>query len=143
MKHWHLPDIGPSTRKRVERAPGADAPREKDPERTIPRVLFAHPECRGIIVDLAAGEEMGDHQVKERAVVQLLTGRATFRVADGEVEGSAGALVVFDPSEPHSVLAHEPSRLLLVLATTGQERPAHDGTRLPRNATAPPHEVVD
>jgi quercetin dioxygenase-like cupin family protein len=142
MEHWHMPDIGPSTKKRIDRDAGADAPRVESTERSIPRVLFARPECRAVIVDLAAGERMGDHQVKERAVVQVVHGHASFTVDDGQVDATAGSLVVFDPSERHSVDAIEPTRLLLLLATSGAERHAHAPGHLPRNAAADPDDVV-
>ncbi|MEO6867629.1 MAG: cupin domain-containing protein [Gaiellales bacterium] len=137
-----MPDIGPSTKKQIDRAAGADAPRVAAPDRAIPQVLFSHPECRAILVDLAAGQVMGDHQVKERAVIHVVEGSATFTVADGVIEASAGSIVVFDPAERHSVDAHEKTRLLLVLATTGAERPAHETGHLPRNAVVPPDDVV-
>lgn len=139
-----MPDIGPSTKKRIDRDAGPDAPRvPAPPDRQIPQLLFARPECRAILVDLAAGEQMGDHQVKERAVVQVVHGRATFTVDDGELEASAGSLVVFDPAERHSVDAIEPTRLLLLLATTGHERPAHGDGHLPRNVAVEPSDVVN
>jgi hypothetical protein len=43
--------------------------------RTGPQVLFSTPEARGVVVNPAQDEEMGDHQVRERALVQVLRGK--------------------------------------------------------------------
>jgi len=39
--------------------------------RTDPRVLFSTPEARMVMVDLAAGERLGEHEVHERAIIQV------------------------------------------------------------------------
>jgi quercetin dioxygenase-like cupin family protein len=101
----------------------------------MPRVLFSTPECRAIVVDLGEGEEMGDHQVRERAVVEV--------ESSGErVACDAGTLLNFEPGEPHSVRALTDARLLLLLApwpAPEHYEPSEDrGARLPANATVSP-----
>ena len=108
----------------------------------MPLVLFSSPECRAIAIDLQAGETMGDHRVRERAVVQIVTGRVTVEASGEAVACDAGTLVIFEPNESHSVHAHDEARLLLILApwparehyTDGEL--AHDD--LPDNAMADP-----
>lgn len=116
-----------------------------DPEggRTGPRVLFSTPEARGVVIDLEQGEEMGDHQVRERALLHVVRGTVTVRGGGGATTCPAGSLVVFDPGEPHAVQALAPARLLLVLApwpAPGHYDPAADDDphALPANATQPP-----
>ena len=77
MKRWHLPTLEASSDKRTAREPGADAPRVPSAGAQKPRVLFSSPECRLIALDLDAGEELADHHVRERAVVQVISGRVT------------------------------------------------------------------
>ena len=110
--------------------------------RTGPRVLFSTSEARGVLIDLGENEVMADHQVRERAVVEVVAGEATFTSGADTVTAGAGALFVFEPSETHSVTALEPTRLLLLLApwpapghydATEHENP-HE---LPANATEP------
>jgi len=67
-----------------------------------PRVLFSSPECRLVVLDLRSGETMGDHHVRERAVVQVISGRVSIEAAGKTVECAAGTLVVFDPGERHA-----------------------------------------
>jgi hypothetical protein len=69
MRRWHPPTLEGSSDKRTERAAGADAPRKPSIGSQEPRVLFSAPECRAVVIDLRAGEELGDHRVRERALV--------------------------------------------------------------------------
>ena len=58
MERWHLPSVEQSGRRE-------------------PRVLFSTPECRAVVIDLRAGEELGEHEVRERAVLQVVSGSVT------------------------------------------------------------------
>jgi quercetin dioxygenase-like cupin family protein len=108
----------------------------------MPRVLFSTPECRAIVVDLGEGEEMGDHQVRERAVVEVVNGRVEVESSGERVVCDAGTLLNFEPGEPHSVRALTDARLLLLLApwpAPEHYEPSEDrGARLPANATVSP-----
>jgi quercetin dioxygenase-like cupin family protein len=111
--------------------------------RTGPRVLFSTAETRGVMIDLAQDEEMSDHQVRERALVQVLQGSATCTSGADTANCEAGTLIVFEPGEPHTLRALQPTRLLLVLAPW--PAPGHyaaaegeDPHELPVNATEPP-----
>jgi quercetin dioxygenase-like cupin family protein len=143
MKRWYLPSLPPSSDKRVEREPGADAPRVPSTDHQKPRVLFSSPECRIVVLDLRSGEEMGDHHVRERAVVEVISGRVSIEAGKETVECDAGTLVTFDPGERHALRGLDDARLLLTLApwpATGHnlasETP-HD-QHLPANATVEP-----
>ncbi len=135
MQRWHLPSLEGSSDKRDGRAPGADAPRVPSVGRQKPRVLFSSPECRAVVIDLRCGEEMGDHRVRERALVHVLTGRVAVQAEGGAVECAAGTLVTFEPGEVHALQGLEDTRLLLVLAPWPAE--GHE-TGLPANATVAP-----
>jgi quercetin dioxygenase-like cupin family protein len=143
MKRWHLPTLDASSDKRTEREPGADAPRVPSVGAQKPRVLFSSPECRLVALDLGAGEELRDHHVRERAVVQVISGRVAIDASGETVECEAGALVTFDPGERHALRGLDKARLLLMLApwpAAGHNAPteeSHD-QRLPANATAEP-----
>jgi quercetin dioxygenase-like cupin family protein len=114
-----------------------------DGDRTGPRVLFSTPEARGVVIDLEQGDELGDHQVRERALVHVLRGSVSCVSGADSATCPAGSLVVFEPGEPHSVLAVLPTRLLLVLApwpAPGHYDPTadEDPHTLPANATHAP-----
>jgi quercetin dioxygenase-like cupin family protein len=109
--------------------------------RTGPRVLFSTPQVRAVLIDLALGEEMGDHQVSERAVVQVVLGSVALTSEDIETTCGDGVVVVFEPGERHAIRALEQSRLLLTLAPwPGVDRnddAGEDPHKLPVNATEP------
>ena len=145
MKRWHLPTLEPSSDKRTEREPGADAPRVPSVGAQKPRVLFSSSECRLVALDLSKGEHLPDHHVRERAVVQVISGRVAIDAAGEIVECEPGTLMTFDPGERHALRGLEDARLLLVLAPwpaagddAATEEP-HD-QHLPANATAEPIE---
>ncbi len=143
MKRWHLPSLAESSDKRIEREPGVDAPRVPSVGRQKPRVLFSSPECRIVVLDLADGQALGDHRVRERAVVEVVSGRVSIEAGGETVECEAGTLVTFDPGERHSVRGLSDARLLLVLApwpAAGQDiaTEASHGQHLPVNATVEP-----
>jgi quercetin dioxygenase-like cupin family protein len=141
VKRWNLRSLPPSTEKRTPREPGADAPRVPRRSGQIPRVLFSAPECRAVAIELAAGETMGDHHVRERVIVHVVSGSVSVD-ADGEqVACEGGTVVMFDPAERHAVRALEPSMLLLVLAPWPAaehyaDGDAGDAQHLPANASA-------
>ncbi len=143
MKRWHLPTLEPSSDKRTEREPGADAPRVASVGAQKPRVLFSSPECRLVALDLSSGEHLPDHHVRERAVVQVISGRVAIDASGETVECEAGTVVTFDPGERHALRGLEDARLLLMLApwpAAGHNAAAeadHD-QRLPANATIEP-----
>jgi quercetin dioxygenase-like cupin family protein len=116
VKRWDLSSLPPSTEKETPREPGADAPRVPRRGGQIPRVLFTAPECRAVVIELAAGEAMGEHEVRERSVVHVHGGRISIEAGGDAVECGAGSVVTFDPGERHAVRAVEDAMLLLVLA---------------------------
>lgn len=143
MKRWHLPSLEQSSDKRTERAPGADAPRVPSTGHQKPRLLFSSPECRAVVLDLQSGHDLGDHHVRERAVVQVISGRVSITTSHETIDCDTGTLVTFDPGERHSLHGIQDARLLLLLApwpghghNTTSEPPHHQ--HLPKNATATP-----
>jgi quercetin dioxygenase-like cupin family protein len=123
VESWHLPSVEQSGRRE-------------------PRVLFSTPECRAVVIDLRAGEELGEHEVRERAVIEVVAGRVSLRDGAGrESQAQAGTLVTFAPHERHAVRAEEDARVLLLLApwpATDHYPPEQsaDPTRTPARGTA-------
>ena len=82
-----------------------------------PEVIDSEDEGRAIVIQLPAGEMLGEHQVHERAVLLVVSGAIEVEEAGGDtVGGGAGLLAVFEPKERHEVRATEDSRLLLLLS---------------------------
>ena len=143
MKRWDLRSLAPSSEKETPRAPGPDAPRVPRAGAQMPQVLFSTPECRAVVIELERGGEIGDHQVRERAVIQVVDGNVTLASGGEVAECPAGTLVVFDPGESHAVKALDDSRLLLLLApwpAQGHDLASEEGRaeHLPANAVVDP-----
>ena len=82
-----------------------------------PEVIESEEEGRAIVIQLPAGEELGEHQVHERAVLVVVSGEVELEDGSGETAGGGpGLLAIWEPAERHTVRAKEDSRLLLLLA---------------------------
>jgi quercetin dioxygenase-like cupin family protein len=82
----------------------------------LPEILSSSDVARAIVLELAAGESLADHQVHERAWLVVLDGEVRVTTAEGEqASGGVGLLVEFAPGERHEVTASSAARLLLLL----------------------------
>jgi mannose-6-phosphate isomerase-like protein (cupin superfamily) len=81
-----------------------------------PTVLTTDDGTRAIAIRLEAGQAMNDHQVRERAWVVVVEGRAQIRCGDEVVDAGVGTLVTFEPGERHAVSSEGGARLILILA---------------------------
>jgi quercetin dioxygenase-like cupin family protein len=71
---------------------------------------------RAILIELRPQEALGDHGVKESALLLVLDGGVRVEAGGESVEGGAGTLFHFEPDERHSVTSGEGARVLLLLA---------------------------
>ncbi|HZO48870.1 MAG TPA: cupin domain-containing protein [Gaiellaceae bacterium] len=80
-----------------------------------PEVLASDDGARAIGIALAPGQELDEHQVRERAWLLVVDGRVEVETRDRGCAATAGTLVTFDPGERHAVRSAEGARLLLFL----------------------------
>jgi len=143
VKRWDLRSLPPSTEKRTPRAPHPDAPRVPRRDGQIPRVLFSAPECRVVVLELERDARMGNHHVRERALVHVVEGRVAVDASGETAECAAGDFLTFEPGEPHSVHALDDTTLLLILAPWPAahhyaDAESEHGQHLPANAYLAP-----
>jgi quercetin dioxygenase-like cupin family protein len=82
----------------------------------LPEILSSSDSARAIVLDLAAGESLADHEVHERAWLLVVDGEIEVGTSAGEdASGGAGLLVELAPGERHEVVATSKARLLLLL----------------------------
>lgn len=82
-----------------------------------PVVLETADGARAVLIALGPGQELGEHEVKERAWVTIVEGRARISSGDGDdVEAGVGTLATFEPGERHTVSSEGGARILLLLA---------------------------
>jgi quercetin dioxygenase-like cupin family protein len=82
-----------------------------------PEVLHSQEgESRVVAIHLQAGQQLGDHQVKEAALLVVCDGRVRVQAGNDSLDASVGTVVRFEPDERHAVSADADARVLLVLA---------------------------
>jgi quercetin dioxygenase-like cupin family protein len=62
-----------------------------------------------------AGEQLTEHQAARTAVVQVLSGHLRFTVDGEELDLAPGSWLHMAPGAPHSLMATEPTVMLLTL----------------------------
>lgn len=81
-----------------------------------PVVLRSDAGARAILVVLEAGQSLGDHQMKEGALVSVVDGAVRVESGGETVEGSVGCFFSFDPDERRSISSDSGARLLMVFS---------------------------
>jgi quercetin dioxygenase-like cupin family protein len=81
-----------------------------------PVVLRSDPSARAVLVALDPGQRLGDHQVKERALVSVIDGSVRVESGGKTIEGAAGSFFSFDADERRSISTDTGARILMVLA---------------------------
>jgi quercetin dioxygenase-like cupin family protein len=81
-----------------------------------PAVLETVDGARAIVIRLAPGQELGDHQIRERAWLTVVEGEARIGAGDDVVDARPGALLTFDPGERHSVESEHGAQIILILS---------------------------
>ena len=72
--------------------------------------------ARTVAINLPAGDQLQDHEVREHAYVIVVSGALEIEADGTTVKAGPGFLAHFEPHERHEVRAVEDSRFLLVLA---------------------------
>jgi quercetin dioxygenase-like cupin family protein len=81
-----------------------------------PIVLHSTDEARAVLIGINAGQELGDHQVHERAYFVVVDGRVRFAAGAESLEAGPGTLVRFEEHERRRVSSAEGARILMILA---------------------------
>jgi quercetin dioxygenase-like cupin family protein len=81
-----------------------------------PVVLRSDASASAVLVALDPGQQLGDHQMKERALVSVIDGRVRVESGGKTIDGEAGSFFSFDADERRSISTDTGARILLVLA---------------------------
>ena len=81
-----------------------------------PYVVHQDDGARAVLIVLAPGQELGEHQVKEHAWVSVIEGRVQVAAGAEQVELGQGALVRFEAGERHALSSAGGARILLLLS---------------------------
>ena len=99
MQHWNLLEF--------------DAPEGT----RSPTVLETADAARAIVIRLAPGQELGRHQVRERAWLTVVEGTVRVEAGGDVVEAGSATLLTFEPGEQHSVASTDGARIVLILSS--------------------------
>jgi quercetin dioxygenase-like cupin family protein len=71
---------------------------------------------RAVLIELRPGEALGEHSVKEWALLLVLEGAVRVEAGDESFDAGAEELFQFEPDERHSIASDDGARILLLLA---------------------------
>jgi len=71
---------------------------------------------RAVLIELRAGEALGQHSVKESTLLLVLDGSVRVEAGDESFDAGAEELFQFEPEERHAVTSDDGARILLLLA---------------------------
>ena len=81
-----------------------------------PVVLHSADGARALMIRLEAGQQLGDHQVKERAWVCVVEGEVRIVSGGDDERCGVGTLLTFEPDERHAITTDSGARILMLLA---------------------------
>ena len=81
-----------------------------------PVVLRSDAGARAVLIVLEPGQALGDHQVKEGALVTVVDGSVRVDAGGETVDAEAGCFFSFEADERRSISSQGGARLLLVLS---------------------------
>jgi quercetin dioxygenase-like cupin family protein len=81
-----------------------------------PVVLRSDPGARAVLIVLEPGQRLGEHQVKEGALVSVVDGSVRVESGGQTIEGGTGCFFYFDADERRSISSDSGARILLVFS---------------------------
>ena len=85
------------------------------PDGTRDPVVLHSDEARAVLIKIDPGQELREHEVRERAWISVVEGSAEITAGSESIEARPGTLVTFAPHERHAVRSDEGARILLFL----------------------------
>lgn len=82
---------------------------------TLSRVLHKDDRIRLVAFGFDSGQELTEHSSASAVIVQVVKGRIRFDVGEASSELTPTSWIHLEPNEPHSLVALEPSIVLLTL----------------------------
>jgi len=85
------------------------------PDSIISRTLYKQDGLRVVLFAFAAGQELSEHTSAHAAILHILQGEATLTLGQDQQSAQANSWVYMQPNLPHSVKAHTPLLMLLIM----------------------------
>lgn len=81
----------------------------------LSRTFFDGSDARAVLFSFAPGQELSEHTASSPAILHVLSGDATVTLGPDTVEAHAGSWAHMPPNLKHSIHAHTPVTMLLLL----------------------------
>jgi quercetin dioxygenase-like cupin family protein len=85
------------------------------PDAVVSKVVHRGDGMNVTVFGFDAGQELTEHQAARAAIVEVLSGRLRFTVGGEDLELAPGSWLHMTPGTPHSLVATEPTIMLLTL----------------------------
>jgi quercetin dioxygenase-like cupin family protein len=85
------------------------------PDTILSRTLHSDPLIKVILFGFAPGQELSEHTSARSVLLHFISGNADLVLGSDLHKAQAGTLVHMPPNLPHSVIAHEPTYMLLIM----------------------------
>jgi len=85
------------------------------PGAVVSKVIHRDERLNVTIFGFDSGEGLTEHQAAQAAIVQVLIGRLSFMADGEEYDAGPGFWLHMSPGTPHSLIATEPTVMLLTL----------------------------
>lgn len=82
---------------------------------TLSRTVYQDERLKAVLFGFSAGQELSEHTASTPAIMHFLKGNAAITLDDNAMEIQAGAWVHMTPGLRHSIKAHTPVVMLLLL----------------------------
>lgn len=88
---------------------------EAPPDSILSRTIYRDAQVKAVLFAFAPGQELSEHTASTAAMIHVLRGDATLVLGQDSVPAAAGTWVHMPPQLPHSVRAHTPVVMLMLL----------------------------
>ncbi len=92
------------------------------PDSIISRTLHADDDVKAVLFGFDAGQELSEHTAALPASIFVLRGEATLTLGGERRQARPGTWVHMPPHMPHTVVAHTPLIMLLLLYRAAGEK---------------------
>lgn len=88
---------------------------EIPPDTIISREVFRDQNLKAILFGFAPGQELSEHTASRPAILHFLKGEADVTLGEDQFKAKSGTWAHMPAHLPHSILAHEPTLMLLMM----------------------------
>ena len=91
------------------------------PDSILSRTLYGDDSLKAVLFEFAVGQELSEHTASMPAIIFIVSGEATLTLGADTHEVKAGAWIQMQSKLPHSILAHTPVVMLLLMLKGAKE----------------------